>query len=254
MPKKRAVKKSTKKTQPKSFFIYRRYVIALSAIIIALGLFAFSKTPSYYFFATAKERVDFERSSGEYDQTRKTAIFSEKVIPVPGEPIHVAKKVTEETKVLGSKAVDKRIEVDLSRQRLYGVENGVRIYDFPISSGRPGSETPTGSFELWVKFRYVHLKGGTKALSTEYSLPNVPYAMFFYNDETPKERGFGIHGAYWYESFDKPQSFGNITMSEENVAQIYEWAEPQVSDSSAVYVDETTSGTEVLIYGTTPQS
>lgn len=254
MPKKRTTKKSSQKTQVKPFFYYRRYVIALSALLIVFGLFAFSKTQSYYLFTTSKERVDFETVTGIYDDSAKTAVYSNKVIAVPGEPVHIAQKVLEDTNVLGSKTSDKRIEIDLSRQRLYAVENGVRVFDFSISSGRPGSETPTGSYEIWAKVRYVHLHGGSKALSTDYDLPNVPYAMFFSNEDMPKTKGFAITGAYWYEDFDSPESFGNITMSIEDAAQIYSFIDPTTGDQSVFYTDEDHPGTEVLIYGSTPQS
>src|SRR5207237_312813 len=38
------------------------------------------------------------------------------------------------------------IEVDLSQQHLYAWQNGEVVFDIAISSGRPGYDTPTGTF------------------------------------------------------------------------------------------------------------
>jgi len=41
----------------------------------------------------------------------------------------------------------KRIEVDLSSQKLYAFDNENKVYDFIISSGKPWWPTPTGEFK-----------------------------------------------------------------------------------------------------------
>ncbi|HCR36281.1 hypothetical protein A2130_01300 [Candidatus Woesebacteria bacterium GWC2_33_12] len=143
-----------------------------------------------------------------------------------------------DTKVLGELAGPKRIEIDLTNQKLYAFVGETKIYDFLISSGKWG-KTPTGTFHIWGKFRYIKMSGGSKALHTYYYLPNVPYVMFFENEEVPAYRGFGIHGTYWHNNFGHPMSHGCINMKTEEAGLIYELMD---------------IGTEIVIYGVAPES
>ena len=95
------------------------------------------------------------------------------------------------------------------------------------------------------------MTGGNKLLGTYYDLPNVPYTMFFSNDEIPKSRGFGIHGAYWHNNFGQPMSHGCINMKEEDVEKIYNWAEP-TSTGGTTYATDEDLGTPIKIYGIAP--
>lgn len=128
---------------------------------------------------------------------------------------------------------DKRIEVDLTNQRLYGFDHDQKIFDFIISSGK-WNRTPTGEFTIWAKVRSQKMSGGSKELGTYYYLPNVPYILFFYNDQVAKKIGYSLHGTYWHDNFGVPMSHGCINMKTTDVAQIYEWAQV---------------GTKITIYG-----
>jgi len=87
---------------------------------------------------------------------------------------------------LGEYSGDKRIEVDLTTQRMYAYEGEQLIYSFLISSGL-WDRTPTGIFKIWIKIRSQKMSGGSKELGTYYYLPNVPYIMFFHNDKVAKK-------------------------------------------------------------------
>lgn len=248
MPRKKSARKKTASRKP--FFIQRKYIILIPILLLLLGAFIFSKSQEFYFLTTSKEKVDFS-ATGEYDPNATVARFNNKAIPVPDGAVHMARKegISE---VLGDSTSSKRIEIDLTNQRLYAIENGNRVYDFPVSTGKPWWATPTGTFRIWVKLRYTRMKGGSKALGTYYDLPNVPYTMFFYNDQVPKWKGYGIHGAYWHNNFGHPMSHGCVNMREEDIAQLYYWAQPELNGKSSVYADANNPGTEVVIYGTTP--
>lgn len=160
-------------------------------------------------------------------------------------------KIAVNNNVLGDTTEDsKRIYVDLSKQKLYAFENNTLIHEFTISSGKPWWPTPTGDFRIWIKLRYTRMQGGTGA--NYYNLPNVPYTMFFYNDKVPKSKGYGIHGAYWHNNFGNPMSHGCVNMREEDVAKLYNWANPP-STKNVTYATKETPGTLITIYGTTPQ-
>jgi len=151
------------------------------------------------------------------------------------------------TDVLSSKSQqnkEKRIEIDLSKQKLYAYSGGKKVYSFLVSTGKWG-RTPTGEFKIWTKLEYTLMMGGSKALNTYYYLPNVPYTMYFYNGEVPKSRGYGIHGAYWHNNFGHPMSHGCVNMKIEDAQKLYDWASAEGNGNS---------GTKIVIYGTAPNS
>lgn len=158
-------------------------------------------------------------------------------------------------RVLGvtTEPFDKRIEVDLTHQRVYAYEGTRKVYEFIISSGLWG-RTPTGEFTIWTKVRSQLMKGGKKELGTYYYLPNVPYVMFFYNADIAKMRGFSFHGTYWHNNFGHPMSHGCVNMKTEDAKTLYEWATPVVTNQTAWSTSATVDnpGTRVVIYGTTP--
>lgn len=147
----------------------------------------------------------------------------------------------------------KRIEVDLTHQRVKAFEGDRLVYEFVVSTGKWGW-TPTGEFTIWAKVKSQLMKGGSKALHTYYYLPNVPYVMFFYNKDTAKIRGFSFHGTYWHENFGHPMSHGCVNMRTEDAKTLYEWATPVVTNAKAWSTLATAEnpGTKVVIYGTTP--
>lgn len=152
--------------------------------------------------------------------------------------------------ILGDSTVEKHIEIDLTNQKLYGIEGeSTVVFDYPISSGKWG-RTPTGEFRIWVKLNYTTMRGGSRALGTYYHLPNVPYTMFFYNQEIPKSRGYGIHGTYWHDNFGHPMSHGCINMRTEDVERLYAWANPP-SIAHTTYA-KGNEGTKIVIYGEAP--
>ncbi len=155
--------------------------------------------------------------------------------------------------VLGSTTGEKRIEVDLTNQRLYAYEGDQLMYNFLISSGKWG-KTPTGTFRIWTKFKYTKMSGGSKELGTYYYLPNVPFTMFFSNDKIAASRGFGIHGTYWHDNFGTPMSHGCINMKTEEAEVLFYWAGPDVGDKNSMRATKENPGTEVVIYGVAPSN
>jgi lipoprotein-anchoring transpeptidase ErfK/SrfK len=155
-------------------------------------------------------------------------------------------------KVLGDTNATKRIEVDLSTQRLYAYEGDNKVYDFLISSGK-WNKTPTGTFHIWGKFRFTKMSGGSKERHTYYYLPNVPYVMFFSNDEVAASQGFSLHGTYWHSNFGTPMSHGCINMKTEEAGLLYEWSLPSLGDKKSGRADDENPGTEVKIYGEAPK-
>jgi len=166
-------------------------------------------------------RIDPKKISTYYDANEKTAIFNNKEMSIPD---NFLASVNDESKVLGENNSEKRIEINLTEQKLYAYEGDNLVYSFLISSGL-WDRTPTGTFKIWIKIRSQKMEGGSKELGTYYYLPNVPYIMFFYNDRFSKAMGYSLHGTYWHNNFGHPMSHGCINMKTSEVAQLYSWAE-----------------------------
>lgn len=131
------------------------------------------------------------------------------------------------TTVLGSHTAadgaEKWIDVSLSEQKLRAYEGNRLIYEFPISSGRPGYDTVKGDFRVWRKVRDQAYRGGSRERGDYYYLPNVPYSLFFH-------QGYAIHGAYWHNDFGiKRRSSGCINLRISDAEQVYNWAGPAMS-------------------------
>ncbi len=148
---------------------------------------------------------------------------------------------------------EKRIEVDLTHQKVYAFEGQTRVYEFTVSTGKWG-RTPTGEFRIWTKVKSQLMKGGNKDLGTYYYLPNVPWVMFFYNDKIAKMRGFSFHGTYWHSNFGHPMSHGCVNMKIDEAKLLYDWATPVVTNPKAWSTLATTdnAGTKIVIYGESP--
>jgi len=223
-------------------------------LLLGLAVFVFGLIIGLYIFPdnlSAQKPIDPQNLVGDYSPDEKVGYFHGAYT----EPVYIPPKQIVENfnsiNVLGASTSNKRIEVDLTNQRIYAYEGSNRIYDFSISSGKWG-RTPTGEFQIWIKLRYTKMEGGSKAINTYYYLPNVPYVMYFYNDEIPKWRGFGIHGAYWHNNFGHPMSHGCINMKIDEAGILYYWAEPNLGEKSSIYASADNPGTRIIIYGTAP--
>jgi hypothetical protein len=213
----------------------------LAILALSVGILKTSFQSSY----CANSITCINNLTGEYDPTAKKAVFL-------GQNLKSPSFIAESTvikKVLGEvPAASKRIEVNLTNQTLYAYQNDQLAFSFPVSTGK-WFPTPTGTFHIWTKLRYTRMAGGVGA--DAYDLPNVPFVMFFYNDQVGKGRGFSLHGAYWHNNFGHPMSHGCVNISPANAEKLYDWADP-VSSGNITYASADNPGTEVVIYGTAP--
>lgn len=182
-------------------------------------------------------------SRGEWVENAGTPIFDNK--PLAVKPPRLA--ADSDQAVLGSHVAadgsEKWIEVDLSDQKLFAWEGSKKVFEFPISSGRPGYETPRGEFRVWSKVRLQAYKGGSKERGDYYYLPNVPYSLFFY-------KGYAIHGAYWHNDFGiKRRSSGCVNLRIDDAEKIYNWAGPAMpSGVGAVRSTSDNPGVRVVVH------
>lgn len=180
--------------------------------------------------------------SGEYQKEETLAYFEGEKIPVP-ERTQIAF-----SPVLGTQeGEEKWIEVDLKNQKLIAWEGGSVYLETPVSSGLPWTPTPTGEFRIWSKFRYTKMEGGEGKYY--YYLPNVPYVMFFANDQVAPMKGYGLHGTYWHNDFGTQRSHGCVNLPTPIAEKLFYWTTPVTPEGkSMVRADSQNSGTRIVIH------
>lgn len=217
----------------------KKMLLSVLAIVISL-----------FFITQTNTTPRYDLSNNNFDFQATVAIFNNGNVPMPS---YVAQRAPI-LPVLGDTTDNKKIYVDLTHQRLYAYEGSNLIYDFPVSTGKWG-RTPTGTFSIWGKFRYVRMTGGSVALHTYYDLPNVPFTQFFSNSTVPASAGFSLHGTYWHSNFGHPMSHGCVNMRTTDAELMYRWTTPGISDiNQSIRSNKTNPGTTIIIYGVTPAS
>lgn len=101
---------------------------------------------------------------------------------------------------------DLAVRIDKSSQTMTVSTDGVPRYVWPVSTGRAGYGTPSGSFRpqrlerRWFSRRY-------------YNSP-MPHAIFFHH-------GFAIHGTYDIHRLGGPASHGCVRLHPAHAARLF---------------------------------
>jgi lipoprotein-anchoring transpeptidase ErfK/SrfK len=106
------------------------------------------------------------------------------------------------------------VDVNLSRQKVTAYIGSTPIKTVWTSTGTRIHPTVAGTFRVWIKLRSTRMSGGSRARGDYYSLPNVPWVMYFY-------RGYGLHGTYWHRNFGHPMSHGCVNLTIADSAWFY---------------------------------
>lgn len=223
--------------------------IAMRFILILIsGLFLVVVFSSFLGNLDVKTPISSELScgpsdlSGEIDFTDTIAIFNGNQLNLP----QIVFK-EDETYVLGLTHEERWIEIDLSEQVLRAWEGNTLFLETPVSTGLPWWPTPTGEFRIWIKLRATKMAGGEGKYY--YYLPNVPYVMYFENENIPGWRGFGLHGTYWHDDFGTPRSHGCVNLPTETAREIYYWVDPVLlSGKGSVRAGLNNLGTRIVIH------
>ncbi|MER3406165.1 MAG: hypothetical protein C4289_14235 [Chloroflexota bacterium] len=111
---------------------------------------------------------------------------------------------------------EKWIEVNLSTQYLIAWQGDTEVAETYVSTGRPGFDTPTGTFFINSKLESEDMAG---VIGGEYyNVPDVPWVMYFTNV------GHALHGTYWHNNFGTPMSHGCVNLPMDFAAWLYQWA------------------------------
>ena len=97
-------------------------------------------------------------------------------------------------------------KVDISTQTMVVTQNGVVKYKWPVSTGRKGYSTPTGTYS--AKWLSRHHR------SRKYNNAPMPYAVFYH-------RGYAVHATYDTKRLGRPASHGCVRLAPENAAKFF---------------------------------
>jgi lipoprotein-anchoring transpeptidase ErfK/SrfK len=114
------------------------------------------------------------------------------------------------------------IAIDKSTQRMTVTVDGIKKYTWPVSTGRAGYATPSGSFWAFRMEKDYHSK--------EWDDAPMPNTIFF----TPE--GHAIHGTYQQSHLGSPASHGCVRLSLQNAATLFKLVQAQGMWSTRVVI------------------
>jgi lipoprotein-anchoring transpeptidase ErfK/SrfK/ketosteroid isomerase-like protein len=123
-----------------------------------------------------------------------------------------------------------QINIDKSKQRMTVSLDGVEMFDWPVSTGRAGYSTPSGSYtatsmnEIWY--------------SRQWDNAPMPHAVFFMKD------GHAIHGSNDVRDLGKPASHGCVRISPENATTLFALVKKSGLENTHVELTGITPGGE----------
>ncbi|MBX3061772.1 MAG: L,D-transpeptidase [Anaerolineae bacterium] len=108
------------------------------------------------------------------------------------------------------------VAVDLYEQVMVAYEGRIPKAISLVSTGAPPLNTNEGKFTVYQRLELTPLRG-SMGEADGYSLPNVPYAMFFDGE-------IGFHGVYWHDGFGFRRSHGCVNLSISDAEWLFKWA------------------------------
>jgi hypothetical protein len=139
---------------------------------------------------------------------------------------------------------DKRVEINLSTQRLIAYEGEklvlrTRVSTGAVFGGGRDFRTPAGSFRVWRKRPSRHMQGGTPGVDY-FDLPGVPWVSYFTG-------GIALHGTYWHNDYGRVRSHGCVNLTPQDSRWLYRWTEPAVPSEEEILDVQAGAGTLVRV-------
>src|SRR3954463_3207005 len=120
-----------------------------------------------------------------------------------------------------------QITIDKSSQLMTVEKDGRALYQWPVSTGRAGFDTPSGKFKAFRMER--------DHFSKEWDDAPMPFSIFF------TQKGHAIHGYLDTKNIGRPASHGCVRLTKANAEKLY-----------ALVQEDGVLNTTVVLTGTTP--
>ena len=114
------------------------------------------------------------------------------------------------------------VTIDKSTQRMMVEVDGRPRWVWPVSTGRPGHDTPSG--------RYTAFRMEADHFSKEWDDAPMPHSIFF------SQKGHAIHGSLNTGRIGLPASHGCVRLTPENAARLYALVEKEGLSNTTVVV------------------
>jgi lipoprotein-anchoring transpeptidase ErfK/SrfK len=121
-----------------------------------------------------------------------------------------------------AKAAGVLINIDKSEQRMVVSVDGNQRWYWPVSTGRRGYDTPSGSFRPF-RMEISHF-------SRQWDNAPMPHSIFF------TSVGHAIHGTYESAYLGSAVSHGCVRLSPENAAQLYDLVKAEGMSNTRVVI------------------
>jgi L,D-transpeptidase catalytic domain len=114
------------------------------------------------------------------------------------------------------------VNIDKTTQRMTVSVDGEQRYEWPVSTGRAGYDTPNGTFKI--------NRMDADHLSQEWDNAPMPHAMFF------DMRGHAIHGFFDVKHLGLPVSHGCVRIAPEQAAILFKLVQAEGMQETKVIV------------------
>ncbi|WP_314646096.1 L,D-transpeptidase family protein [uncultured Microbacterium sp.] len=108
----------------------------------------------------------------------------------------------------------RRIDINLSSQRATLYENGAVVNSWAVSTGLPGTPTPTGNFKV---FAHTAKQDMGCYPGAPYCTEDVPWITWFTTN-------IGFHGTYWHNNYGQRMSHGCVNLPINLAKYVYDWS------------------------------
>jgi len=113
------------------------------------------------------------------------------------------------------------VTISKTQQRMAVVVDGAELYRWPVSTGRRGFATPTGTFHPMRLERHWY--------SRQYEMTPMPWAMFFF-------RGYAVHGTMEAYNLGRAASHGCVRLRPDNASTLFSLVHKRPLGSTKIVV------------------
>ena len=111
--------------------------------------------------------------------------------------------------------------VSISTQTMHVYQDGQLLYEWPVSTARPGKVTPTGEWTAQWLSRHHR--------SRRYNMTPMPFAIFYSGH-------YAIHATYETHRLGRPASAGCVRLHPDNAARLFAMVQREGTDNMRVIV------------------
>ena len=122
------------------------------------------------------------------------------------------------------------VNIDKTTQTMTVSLNGVETYEWPVSTGRAGYSTPSGTYTATSMNKIWYSK--------QWDNSPMPHSIFLIKD------GHAIHGSFEVKNLGRPVSHGCVRISPKNAAILFALVKENGLENTQVVVSGDTPGGE----------